>query len=136
MRIYRTHQCDRELRRLQKNYRSTEKALEYFENLLRGDFSVPSDQVPGLRLHRNNVPLVVYKARVLVPELGGKNSGLRLVYEVLDTDGGRCAVELTLYVHQRGDSEREVRQRIADRCKEYEATVDSLWHNTTELLGD
>jgi len=71
MRIYRTYQCDRELKRLQRTFRSAEEAIELLENLLRNDFPVPADSIPGLKLSREGVPLTVYKTRVPLPELGG-----------------------------------------------------------------
>jgi len=101
---------------------------------LRSDYPVKSDQIPGLQLLRGDVPLTAFKTKIPLPELRGKSSGLRFVYEELEADGGRCAVGLTLYVHQQGDNEHEVRRRIADRSRAYESTIDSLWRNTMELL--
>ena len=83
MRVYRTHQCGREIQRLQKKYRSSESALEYHENLLRSDFPVKAVPISGLQLRRGNMPLAAFKTKIPLPELGGTSSGLRFVYEEL-----------------------------------------------------
>jgi hypothetical protein len=63
---------------------------------------------------------------VLHPQLGGKSSGLRYVYERLWISGEECAIALTVYVHQEGAKESAIITRIRDRFDEIETTVEGL----------
>ena len=106
-----------ELDRLGKRYRSLERSFGIFCSVLRQGQDPPGEVYSGLGLVRNENPAVIRKCRVPVAELGGKRSGLRVVYERSDqpADGAVTMHILAIYVHADDVPESEVRRRILNR---------------------
>lgn len=115
-----------EIDALQGKYRNVYDAVAQFERLLAANQNHGHQRIPGLRLSRAGEPASVWKARVLHPQLGGKSSGLRYVYERLWIEGNEYAIALTVYVHQQGSKESDVIAHIRDRSERVGATVDGL----------
>ncbi len=125
MRVCRHRAVDRELKKLKK-YRDVPESLEQYERLLLHDKAL-AEPYGGLSLVRGNAPAHIFKGKVIVASLGGKSSGLRYVYEVVDCDGESWAICLSLYIHQQaGNAEHEVRARIKIRCAELDVDRESL----------
>lgn len=125
MRVCRHWAITRDVRKLKK-YRDIEQSLDTFERLLAADLA-PSDTYAGLRLVRGGKAAQIFKARVIVASLGGKRSGLRYVYEVVECAGETWAICLSIYVHQMaGNEEHEVRARLMSRSAEFAIDVDTL----------
>jgi hypothetical protein len=126
MRVFRLHPCNKEILSLNKKYRTVDDDVGYVETLLLNDGHLPADPYPGLQFRRDGESVRVLKARVLVRQLGGKSSGLRLLYEVLDAQGIQCSTLLHTYVHAQNISEKDVRTTVLERLGMYEATLESI----------
>lgn len=134
MRVFRLHRCNREIQTLNKKYRTVDTDIGYIETLMLNDGHLSADPYPNLQYRRNDDPVRVLKARVLVPQLGGKSSGLRLIYEVLDVSGVRCCVLLHTYLHAQDVKENEVRKTILARIDSYETSLESIRTVALEIL--
>lgn len=86
MRVYRAPQATNEVERLSRKHCDLWHYVEPFERLLANGQTHGHEPYPGLRLTRGGVPASIWKARVIVPHLGGKRSGLRYVYERLQIE--------------------------------------------------
>jgi len=126
VRVYRSRQATNEVERLTRKYRDLWDYIEPFERLLANGQTHGHEPYPGLRLTRSGSPLSVWKARVIVPQLGGKRSGLRYVYERLQIDDEDYAVALTIYLHQEDTKENDVRSRIRERSGSFDGTKEGL----------
>ena len=126
MRVFRLRPCHREIMALNKKYRTVDEDVGYVETLLLNDGHLPADPYPGLQFRRNGEPVRVLKARVLVRQLGGKSSGLRLLYEITDAQGIQCCILLHTYVHAQNISENDVRRTVLERLGMYEARLQSI----------
>jgi len=128
MRIYRVDPAGREIMALAKKYRSVPVAIERFERLLSAG-GVFGDLYPGLGLTRDQDPASISKYKVIVKELGGKNSGLRYIAEQLsDGNGEYCHVCLVAYVHAHDVKESDVQRWIKERHALYTADSMSALH--------
>ncbi len=135
MRVFRLYQCNREIQSLNRKYRTVDTDIGFVETLLRNDGHLPADPYSNLQYRRNGEPVRVFKARVLVRQLGGKRSGLRLVYEILDAGGVRCCVLLHTYLHAQDINENEVRKTILARVDSYDVSLESIGKVGLEVLG-
>lgn len=98
------------------------------------DGHLPADPYPNLQYRRNDEPVRVLKTRVLVRQLGGKSSGLRLIYELLNVGGVRCCVLLHTYLHAQDVKEHEVRTTILERIDSYEMSLERIGEVALEIL--
>lgn len=133
MRVYQHRGASNEAISLGKKHRSVQVDIERFERLLAADVTVGHDQIPGLRLQRDGAAAAVYKAKVHCPAFNkGKRAGLRYIYERLTLSGDQCSVLLTIYLHQEGDKEHDVLNRVRSRFADY-STEDGgrkvLWES-------
>lgn len=115
-----------EIMNLNKTYRDTWKVIDQFERLLFSDLTHSHDRYSGLKLNRGAEPAQIFKAKVLHPQLGGKASGVRYIYERLMIDDKEYAIALTVYVHAQGTNEQEVIKRIRTRFRDYDPTPDGI----------
>jgi hypothetical protein len=126
LKICRLPQATSEIDTLHGKYRNVLEEIARFERLLAANQNHGHQRALGLGLTRHEEPASIWKARVLHPQLGGKCSGLRYVYERLWIDGEEYAIALTVYVHQEGMKESEVVARIRQRTRAIEGTTDGL----------
>jgi len=129
VRVYRLNAVGTEVERLHHKYKGSKGVwdqIEQFERLLSNDQTQGHSRISNLHLKRGNIPASIWKARVLHPQLGGKRSGLRYVYERFAVDGEEYAVALTIYVHQDDKNESQIRSLIQKRFSEVEATAEGL----------
>lgn len=99
MRLYRVRQATNEIVKLDGKHRDLWESVTQFERLL------SHGQTHG---HTSS--------------LGGKRSGLRYVYERVTIGNEEYAVALTVYVHQEGNKESDVVDRIRKRSQFVDAT--------------
>lgn len=83
-------------------------------------------RIPGLKFRRGAESASVWKAKMIYPPLGGKQSGLRCIYECITIDGVALAVVLMSYLHQGGKAEQENRKLLGRRFQSYEATTEGI----------
>lgn len=126
MRVCRLFKATLEIDALHGKYKRVWDEIAKFERLLAANQNHGHQRVPGLRLARDGEPASIWKARVLHPQLGGKSSGLRYVYERLWIEDEEYAVALTIYVHQAGARESELIARIRERSGGIESTPAGL----------
>ncbi|MBA3277037.1 MAG: hypothetical protein H0T72_14745 [Chloroflexia bacterium] len=100
-----------------KKYRTVDTDIGYLETLLVNNGHPPGTPYPGLQFRRDDVPVRVMKTRVVVEQLGGKSAGLRLLYELLSTDGGECAILLCTYLHAQDIKESDVKKLVLERLE-------------------
>lgn len=129
MRVYRHFRATTDIEKLNSKYRGNngvKEQIHQFERLLSNDYTHGHERYPNLRLDREGAPASIWKARVHHPQLGGKRSGLRYVYERFVVAGEEYAVALTIYVHPELRKESDVQRRIRDRFADVEATPDGI----------
>jgi len=126
VKVYRDPAATNEVERLATKYRSGWEAIGQFERLLSNGKTQGHFQYPGLKLRRGDEPATIWKSKVICPELGGKSAGLRYVYERISIDGEEYAVGLTVYVHQSGINENDVRRVIRQRFALFDGTSQGL----------
>lgn len=126
MRVYRTLKATSEVEKLATKHRDAWDAVEQFERLLSNGLTHGHERYPSLRLDRHGQPASVWKARVICQSLGGKRSGLRYVYERVAVGSEEVAIALTVYVHQSGAKESNIRETIRKRSLSFDATPDAL----------
>jgi hypothetical protein len=124
--VYRCLEATRDIHTLRKKHRQILGPIENFERILAGGRTDGHNRWNGLKLLRNDVPASIWKARVIVPQLGGASSGLRYVYERFTVADQECAIGLIVYLHQQGSKEHEIRERVRERSKSIEATAAAL----------
>lgn len=126
MKLYRCYTATTEIERLGAKYHGLWQSVEQFERLLSHGIIHGHDRYSGLQLYRGTEPASIWKARVIRPQLGGKRSGIRNVYERLAVYDEDYAVTLAVYLHQQSDKESEIIARIRQRSRSFEATIDGL----------
>lgn len=139
MRVYRCFEATNEVEKLTSKYRTVWEYVENFERLLSNGFTHGHERYSGLKLQRGDEPAAIWKSKIIYPQLGGKRSGLRYVYERLTIGEDEYAVALTVYIHQSGGRESDVIARIRQRSHSFEATAEGLRRldrSHTEGLAD
>ncbi len=126
MKLYRCFEATNEVVKLDMKYKGLWESVEQFERLLSSGQTHGHQRYPGLGLQRGGEPASIWKSRVIHPQLGGKSSGLRYIYERMTINGDEYAVALTVYVHQQSIKEADVVKRIQQRCRSFEATLDGI----------
>jgi hypothetical protein len=126
VKVYRIGQADRDIEKLTKRYRTIGTNVNEFERILASGQQQGHDRYSGLGLLRDGQPASIWKAKVIVPQLGGKRSGLRYIYEQIDFQGEMYAIGLMAYVHQSGMSEDQVIATIRERFGKYTDTAALL----------
>lgn len=126
MRVYRLHKAISEIEGLDGKYRGTWDEITRFERLLSNLQVHGHQRFPQLHLQRKGQPAAIWKAKVLHPQLGGKQSGLRYIYERFTLGAEEYAVALTVYIHQQRNKESEVRSRIRQRFDSFDVTPEGL----------
>lgn len=127
MKVYRVDQATRDIDKLAKRYRTISKNVEEFERILASGQQQGHDRYSRLELLRDGEPASIWKAKVVVPQLGGKRSGLRYIYEQINYQGEVYAIGLLAYVHQTGiKKEDQVIATIRERFAIYQDTASLL----------
>lgn len=125
--VYRCSAATTEIEKLATKYRSVWDNVSEFERLLATEITERHVRYPGLGLTRGPEPAAIWKARIICPELGGKSSGLRYIYERGEVAGEQIAVCLTVYVHQQSKKhEKDVVRIIRERFRQYDLTPDDI----------
>lgn len=126
MRVYRLYEATTDVEALSTKHQGLWDAAKKFERLLANELVPREFRLSGLGLSRHGQPAAIFKARVLYPQLRGKSSGPRYIYERFTLEDVEYAVVLIVYVHQGGKSEQENRALIKQRFQLYNATMESL----------
>lgn len=77
-------------------------------------------------MRRGEHPADIRKGRIVVPHLGGKRSGQCYVYERITIERIDYLVGLTMYLHQGGPSELDVRSIVRERWDDFDGTKEGL----------
>jgi len=113
--VIRCPEVEKDIKALRKRYPHAEGDLRAAERLLEnGKLLRHVNPYPGFGIRQ------VYKARYVNQDLGtkGLSSGYRIVYEVIDNDGGvRCFIIIYAYSKKGGTDEEDVKREVNKRIK-------------------